>query len=102
LLSLLSYRTQDYHPRDGTTHNQQSPHPTPSIISQENTPQACLWASLIEVIFSAEIPSSQMASVCIKMGRKQNKTKQNKTKQKTKKPKLTSMLCCKPHTKHLF
>jgi hypothetical protein len=21
LLSLLSYRTQDYHPRDGTTHN---------------------------------------------------------------------------------
>jgi hypothetical protein len=25
LLSLLSYRTQDYHPRDGTTHNGPSP-----------------------------------------------------------------------------
>jgi hypothetical protein len=24
-LSLLSYRTQDYHPRDGTTHNGPSP-----------------------------------------------------------------------------
>jgi hypothetical protein len=25
LLSLLSYRTQDYQPRDGTTHNEPSP-----------------------------------------------------------------------------
>jgi hypothetical protein len=25
LLSLLSYRTQNYHPRDGTTHNGPSP-----------------------------------------------------------------------------
>jgi hypothetical protein len=29
LLSLLSYRTQDYQPRDGTTHN--GPSPTPLI-----------------------------------------------------------------------
>ena len=46
LLSLLSYRTQDHMPRDGTIHSVlYSP---PSITKYENTVQACLQPSLIE------------------------------------------------------
>lgn len=39
LLILLSYNTQDYQPREGTTHSELIPL-TP-IINQENLPQAC-------------------------------------------------------------
>jgi hypothetical protein len=46
LLSLLSYRTQDHQPRDGTTHSEQDL-PT-SIINQENALQAFSQANLRE------------------------------------------------------
>jgi hypothetical protein len=34
LTGLLSYRTQDYQPRDGTTYKPPPPNPTPSLIEK--------------------------------------------------------------------
>lgn len=48
LLNVLSYITQDHLLRGGTAHRGLSP-PT-SFISQDNATQACLQASLTEVI----------------------------------------------------
>jgi hypothetical protein len=46
ILSLPSYSTQDHLPSGGTTHNELGP-PT-SVISQENLPQTCSQAELVE------------------------------------------------------
>ena len=61
LLSLLSYRTQDRQPRDGTTHSGLGP--SPSITKKENALQVCL---LPHCIFSTEVPFSLMILVCVK------------------------------------
>lgn len=46
---------QDHMPKDGNTHNDLAT-PT-SIIKQENAPQTCLQANLIEAIPSLRLPS---------------------------------------------
>ena len=51
LLSLLSYRTQDYHPRDGTTHNGLGP--APLITNWENA----LQMDLMEAFFQLRLLS---------------------------------------------
>jgi hypothetical protein len=49
LLSLLSYRTQDHQPRDGTTHNGLGP--PPSIINSGNSSQPDLMKAFSELRF---------------------------------------------------
>ena len=62
LLSLLSYRTQDHQPRDGTTHNELgSP---PSITNLEKAPTGLSTARAYGGIFLSEVSSSQMTNLC--------------------------------------
>ena len=62
LLSLLSYRTQDHQPRDGTTHSGLGlPHQ--SLIKKMPLHTAHLYGG----IFSLEAPSSLMTLACVKL-----------------------------------
>jgi hypothetical protein len=62
LLSLLSYRTQDYQPRDGTTHHEPS--------SLDHKPRKCLTAGSHGGISSREAPSSVITPACVKLTHK--------------------------------
>jgi hypothetical protein len=57
---LLSYRTQDYQPRDGTTHN--GPSPTPLITN---------WDGSHGGISSTEAPLSVITPACVKLTQNQ-------------------------------
>jgi hypothetical protein len=61
LFSLLSCRTQDHQPRDGTTHN--VPDPPPTITNKENT----LQLDLREAFSPTKISSSLMALTCVRL-----------------------------------
>jgi hypothetical protein len=52
LLSLLSYRTQDYQPRDGTTHNGLGP---PSLITN--------WENAFQLDFMEAFPQGRLLSL---------------------------------------
>ena len=54
LLSLLSYRTQGYQPREDTTHN--GPGPPPSTTNEENALQALLKPDLMEALSHSRLP----------------------------------------------
>jgi hypothetical protein len=63
LLSLLSYRTQDYQPRDGTTHNG----PSPTLITNwENAPTAGSHGGTSPT----EAPFFVITPVCVKLTHK--------------------------------
>ena len=64
LLSLLSYRTQDYQPRDGTTHNGLG-HPT-----LDHYLRKCLTAGSYGGISSREAPFSVITPACVKLTHK--------------------------------
>ena len=53
LLSLLSYRTQDHQPRDGTTHNGLGP--LTSVTNEEDA----LWLNLMETFSQLRFPPLQ-------------------------------------------
>ena len=59
LLSLLFYRTQDYHPRYGTTHNGMGS--APSISNLENASQP----DLMEAFFFAGVPYFHITLACV-------------------------------------
>ena len=61
LLSLLSYRTQDHQPKDGTTHH--GLNPPPSVTNEENT----LQLELMKGFFSTEGSSFQVILACVKL-----------------------------------
>jgi hypothetical protein len=61
LLSLLSYRTQDHHPRDGTTHN--SPFP---LVIKRNL-RKCLTTGSPGGTSSPEAPFSVITPACVKL-----------------------------------
>ena len=54
------YTSQDYLPKVGITHNGLGPHT--EIINQENTPQICPEASLMDAI-----PSSEATLACVEL-----------------------------------
>jgi hypothetical protein len=68
LFSLLSYRTQDRLPRDGSTHNGRGP--LPSFTNKENA----LQLDLRKAFFSIEPPYFQVTRVCIKLNNKNQPT----------------------------
>jgi hypothetical protein len=63
LFSLLSYRTQDHQPRDGTTHNVLGP-PT-SIINQENGPTDLPTGNLMEVFSQLNLLFPEVSCVTV-------------------------------------
>jgi hypothetical protein len=62
LLSLFSYRTQDYQPRDGTTHN------GPSSLDQQL--RKCLTAGSHGGTSPTEAPFSVLTPACVKLTHK--------------------------------
>jgi hypothetical protein len=62
LLSLLSYRTQDYQPRDGITHNGPSP--------LDHWLRKCLTAGSHGGISLGEAPFSVITPACVKLTHK--------------------------------
>ena len=62
LLSLLSYRTQDYQPRDSTTHKGASP--------LDHKLRKCLTAGFHGGISSREAPFSVITPACVKLTQK--------------------------------
>ena len=62
LLSLLSYRTQDYQPRDGTTHN------GPSLLDHHL--RKCLTAGSHGNTSPNEAPFSMITPTCVKLTHK--------------------------------
>jgi hypothetical protein len=64
LLSLLSYRTQDYQPRDGTTHNGLDPPPNVHKLRK------CLTTESHGGISSREAPFPVITPVCVKLTHK--------------------------------
>jgi hypothetical protein len=59
LLSLLSYGTQDYQPRDGTTHNEPCP--------LDHYLRKCLTAGSHGGFSSREVPFSVITPACVKL-----------------------------------
>jgi hypothetical protein len=64
LLSFLSYRTQDYQLRDGTTHSGLSP----PFLNQQL--RKCLTAGYHGGIYSREAPFSVITPACVKLTHK--------------------------------
>jgi hypothetical protein len=63
LLNLLSYRTQDYQPRDGTTHN--------GLSHLDHYLRKCLTAGSHGGISSREAPFSVVTPACVKLTQNQ-------------------------------
>ena len=61
----LSYTTQNHQPWGGTTYSELGP--PPSIVSQENEPQAYPQANLLRTFDPTEVPSSKMTLTGVKL-----------------------------------
>jgi hypothetical protein len=77
LLSLLSYRTQDFQPRDGPTHKGPSPIYDYKwvLFDHHGTVNWILQLDLMEAFFSTEAPFPVITPACVKLAYKTSQSR---------------------------